>query len=490
MKNGSKSLFLIQNGHLFPTTYLKGHENDLFLMIEDREQLESYKFHKHRLVFYLSAMRHYAHEVRHYDYNLIYLELPDTKGLSYEKILEKVLKESSLDKIVSFEIEDGAFEKRIRKFCDLNGYELEIKASPQFLVSRIDFKSYLEQHSRPFLKSFYEDQRSKLNILMEPSGEPVGGQFSFDDEARLKWSHESGAPKFPFPGHDEIDHKVILLVDKEFSDHRGEAITAWYPTSRKATHEALMDFCKYRLAEYGPYEDALCPHQDFLFHSVLSPSLNVGLLTPSEILETVLSYSSEKPVPLNSLERFIKKIIGYREYVHGIYQNFHEHQEQSNFWKHNRIPNENWYLGKTKVPPLDDAIKKAIRLSYNHHTERLKVLGNMMNLAEINPAEARRWFMEMHLDATPWAMSPNINGIGPHLYRSNYWLKISTYTKGEWCQEVDGLYWRFVDKHQDFFNKRPKLAVVVKKLLHLPSEQKEQLWKAADAFLLRNTTYS
>lgn len=498
--NASKSLFLLHEDQLFPPGYFKDHKEDLFLLMEDNEQLNSFKFHKHRLVLTLSAMRHYARELKHHDYNLIYFEIDETRRLSCEKVLEKVLKESSLRKIITFEIEDKEREKRLQEFCEKNDYEIEFRTSPQFLVSRSAFKSYLEQYARPSVKTFYEDQRRKLGILMEPNGEPTGGQFSFSDEERLKWAKKDGTPKFPISVRDEIDQKVIQWVDKHFADNPGDAHTFWYPTTREAAREALQDFCTYRLAEYGPYEDTLCASEDFLFHSVLSPLINIGLLTPQEVVKTALQHASENPVPLNSLEGFIKKILGYREYVRGVYQNFHEFQEQSNFWKHIRLPNENWYKGKTQVPPLDDAIHKALRLSYNHHIERLKIICNMMNLSEINPYEAYRWFMEMQMDSAVWALGPNVYGMGLHsdggifannlhICGSNYWMKISTYKKGDWCHEVDGLYWRFIDKHQSFFAKNPRLSVMTTNLNRMTTERKELLWKAADAFLARNTFY-
>ncbi|WP_413289064.1 cryptochrome/photolyase family protein [Bdellovibrio sp. HCB337] len=496
----SKSLFLLQEDHLFPPTYLEDHKDDLFLMMEDKERLSSFKFHKHRLVFYLAAMRHYARELKHHDFNLVYFELDETRRLSCESILEKVLKEGDIEKVVTFEIEDKTQEKSLQDFCEKNGYALEVKPSPLFITSRQGFKSYLEQYSRPSVKTFYENQRRKLGILMEPNGEPSGGQFSFSDEDRLKWTKKNSTPKFPVSVRNELDMQVIQLVDKEFGDNHGDAHTFWYPTTREAAHDALKDFCTYRLAEYGPYEDTLCPDEDFLFHSVLAPLLNIGLLTPQEVIKTALGHSLENPVSLNSLESFVRKILGYREYVRGIYQNFNEFQEQSNFWKHVRLPNQNWYLGKTQIPPLDDAIQKSLRLAYNHHVERLKIVCNMMNLAEINPYEVYRWFMEMQMDSTAWALGPNVYGMGLHsdggifannlhICGSNYWLKISTYKKGDWCHEVDGLYWRFIDKHQDFFAKNPRLSVMTSNLERMSSERKELLWKAADAFLARNTSY-
>jgi len=498
--NASKSLFLICADHLFHPRYLKDHQDDLLLMIEDREQLTSFKFHKHRQVFYLSAMRHYAHELRQKDFNLVYIELPETKGVALEKVVEGVLKESGLSKITSFEIENKELESRLKKFCQTHRIELETKTTPLFLNSRNDFTYYLEKHAHPSLRGFYEEQRRKFKVLMEPNGEPFGGQYNFSGEAHLKWSHADGAPKVPISVHDELDKKVIQLVDREFANHPGEAMTSWYPTTREAAEAALADFCKYRLPEYGPYEETLSPEQDFLFHSALAPLMNVGLLTPDDVLNTVLEYSKENPVSLNSLESFVNKILGCREYVRGIYQNFNDFQEQSNFWKHKRLLGDNWYTGSTQVPPLDDAIRKAMRLAYNHHTERLKVVCNMMNLSEIQPKYAYRWFMEMHLDSTHWALGPNVYGMGLHsdggifannlhVCGSNHWLKISTYKKEDWCQEVDGLFWRFVENHRDFFAKNPRLAIMMSTLDRMHPDRKEILWRAADAFLERNTLY-
>lgn len=498
--NASKSLFLIQGDQLFHPRYLKDHRSDLFLIVENREQLTAYKYHKHRQVFYISAMRHYAHELKHLDFNLVYMELPETNGLSYEKVLSRVLKESGLQKVTTFEIEDKELENRLQTFCRENGYELETKTTPLFLNTRSDFKNYLEKTSRPSMKSFYEEQRRKFKVLMEPNGEPVGGQFRFDDEDQLKWSHASATPKIPISVHDDIDHAVIKLVEREFADHPGEALTSWYPVTREAAEQALDDFCKYRLPEFGPYEESLCPKEDFLFHSVLGPLLNVGLLAPDDVINKVLQYAKDNPVSLNSLESFVRKILGCREYVRGIYQNFNDYQEQSNFWKHHRLPNENWSNAKTGVPPLDDAIEKAVRLGYNHHTERLKILCNMMNLAELQPKKVYDWFMSMHIDSTVWAMGPNVYGMGLHsdggifssnlpICGSNYWMKISTYKKEDWCHEVDGLFWRFVEKHYDFFEKNPRLTIMTKNLERMQSDRKEMLWKAADAFLARNTVY-
>lgn len=496
----SKSLVFLQENHLFHPQYLANYQNNLLLMFEDRKKLTTYRYHQHRLVFTLSSMRHYAHELRQQDMNLIYFDLTEAQKLTAEELVEKVLRESGLQKITTFEIEDKNLEARLEGFCKSHNIAIEVVPSPQFLVSRVSFRKFLEQNQRPSLKKFYEVQRQKLNILMDPNGEPLGGQFSFAERENLKWKGENHTPKFPISVHDEIDQEVIKLVRRSFPNNPGDATTAWYPTSREQINEILLDFCKYRLPEYGHYEDGLSSREDFLFHSALSPALNAGLLTPKEVLDTILESSKEWPIPLVSLESYISNLLGHREYSRGIYQNFQEDLEQRNFWKHHRLLSETWHQGTTGVPPLDEALKKAERLGYNHHTERLKVICNMMTLAEINPLEAFHWFQEMYLDSATWALVPNLYALGLnsngclftnqlHIHPSNYWLKIGTYEKGEWCHEVDGLYWRFIEKHLDYFTKHPRFSLIAKNLDRMTSERKETLWRAATAFLSRNTVY-
>jgi deoxyribodipyrimidine photolyase-related protein len=496
----SKSLFIVGSHQLYPLKCLAEYQNDLFLMVEDRAFGSPFKCHKQKLVFQLSSMRHYARELRQHDFDVVYFELRETQSYSYETLLDKVLKQSQLTRITCFEFEDRTRENQLHQFCEENKIEINILPSPAFLVSRADFKEFLEQERRPLPSSFYESQRRRLKILMEPDGKPVGGAYSFHDEQRLRWSQKVPTPKFPVPVHDEIDKAVIKVVDQEFADHPGEAMTLWYPTTRDSATEALNDFCKYRLPQYGPYDEALSASEDFLFHSVLSALLNVGLLLESDVLNTVMKYSDEASVPLNSLESFIHKVFGCREYMRGMYYNFGGELMVNNFWKNHRLMNHSWYVGTTGVPPLDDAIKKAVRLAYNHHVERLAVLANMMTLSEIEPTLCFKWFMEMEMDSAEWVTAPNVFGLGlhsdggmlgtkPHLLGSHNLLKLSDYVRDDWCLEVDGLYWRFIDKHQDYFSSLAGASSAAENVEKIPAERREVLARAADAFLARNTRY-
>ena len=258
----------------------------------------------------------------------------------------------------------------------------------------------------------------------------------------------------------------------------------------------LDDFVVNRLEKFGPYEDAITTGSSTLYHSLLSPCMNIGLITPDEIIAHTLKHADE--VPLQSLEGFVRQIIGWREFVRGVYREFGTHQESSNFWSHDRALTAAWYDGTTGIPPLDDAIHTAQRLGWTHHIPRLMVLGNLMTLCEVRPDSAHRWFMEMFVDSSEWVMGPNVYGMGlfsdggvfatkPYICGSNYLRKMSDYGKGAWCDVVDGLYWRFIDKHRAFFEASPRLALMPRALDRLDPGRRSEIFAAAEAFIERVT---
>ena len=233
-----------------------------------------------------------------------------------------------------------------------------------------------------------------------------------------------------------------------------------------------------------------------VFHSLLSPCINLGLLTPAEVVEKVVAHADD--APMQSVEGFVRQVIGWREFVRGVYREYGEQQDTSNFWSHEREFTASWYEGTTGIVPLDDTVKTAWRMGWTHHIPRLMVLGNLMTLCEIRPSSAHSWFMEMYVDSSEWVMGPNVYGMGlfsdggtfatkPYICGSNYLLKMSDYPKGDWCDTVDGLYWRFIDKHRAFFADNPRLALMPRALDRLSSERRERIFAAAERFIDRCT---
>jgi deoxyribodipyrimidine photolyase-related protein len=497
----SKSAWLILGNQLFEPKYLQKSSDAKLVFMQEHSDLASYfKFHKIKIAFFLSSMRHYASELKSAGYKTTYHEISETeKTKSFFVNLSAFIKDEKISKLVCFEIEDKFFESAVLKFASDHGLELQIIQSPMFLTSRADFKAYLGKSKKPFMKTFYEGQRKKLKILVTADLKPIGGKFSYDEDNRERLPKDITPPTPVRIKQDSVSEKVFKDVDVFFPDHPGDLKNFWLPTTRKDSEIWLKDFLKNRFNDFGPYEDALTVNSDFVYHSAISPMINIGLLTPDQVVKEALAAYKNGKATLASTEGFLRQIIGWREFIRGIYQNFSEKQENSNFFGHKRKLTSAWYEGTTGIPPLDHAIQKTDRLGYSHHIERLMVLSNLMNLCEVDPVEVHKWFMEMFVDSSDWVMGPNVYGMGlfsdggifatkPYTCGSNYYLKMSyDYKKGDWCDIVDGLYWRFIDKHKSFYAKNPRMNMMVKSLEKMDSDRKERIFKAAEAFIKKVT---
>ena len=208
--------------------------------------------------------------------------------------------------------------------------------------------------------------------------------------------------------------------------------------------------------------------------------------------------NGEDEIPINALEGFVRQILGWREFIRGVYWENMPQYKEMNFWSHNNSLNENWYSGNTGIPLLDDAIRESVSTGYTHHINRLMIISNLMNLSNIRPNEIYTWFMEMYVDSADWVMVPNVFGMGtyadggifstkPYICGSSYMLRMSNYKKGTWCDTVDGLYWRFIEKHRDFFANNPRLGLMLKSLDKMNEDRKIKIYNAADEFIEKNT---
>ncbi len=485
-------MLVILGNQLFPLRHLPTPESTPVFMAEDVGLCTYERHHQQKIVLFLAAMRAYADELRAAGYDVHYVELDTSDTREYEHKLADALEQLGAKRLVHFEIEDKAMEARVIEFVAARDLEREELASPMFTCSREQFSAFASGKKRLLMADFYKQQRRRLGVLVDDDGQPTGGQWSFDADNRKKLPRNLTPPDIPMAQAGPHVDDVIALVESEFHDHPGSAAQFTWPTTRAAAEAWLGDFIANRLAQFGPYEDAMTTRSATVFHSLLSPLMNLGLLTPEEVIETVLAQSDG--VPLQSLEGFVRQVIGWREFVRGVYREFSDRQERSNFWKHDRELTAAWYDGTTGIPPLDDTIRTAQRLGWVHHIPRLMVLGNLMTLCEIRPASAHRWFMEMFIDSSEWVMGPNVYGMGlfsdggvfatkPYICGSNYLLKMSDYGKGDWCDVVDGLYWRFIDKHRDFFAGNPRLALMPRALDRLAPERRTTIFAAAETFL-------
>ena len=489
--------FIILGNQLFNYSYFENHKNCIFFMAEDYELCSFEKHHKHKIIFFLSAMRSFRDEMKEKKLNIVYRECSQEGfKIKYEKKLEDFIKNYNISHLSLFEIEDKFFEKKILEFLKKSQIKFDYLQSPMFLCSRNDFSDYLSTTKKPFMANFYKRQRLKHNILVDEDGKPSFGKWSFDNENRKKIPKDLIIPKITKYKKTSHTSDLSEFVNKNFSNNIGSSNDFWFGTTRKCAQESLNSFIKIKLNLFGDYEDAVQQENHILFHSALSPFINLGLITPGEILKKIKG--NENDFKINSYEGYVRQIIGWREFMRGIYQNYYKKLSQSNFFNHEREMKSSWYEGSTGLEPLDYSIKNAVKYGWSHHIERLMILSNIMNLCEIKPPNVYRWFMEMYIDSSDWVMSPNVYGMGlfsdggifstkPYICGSSYFMKMMDFKKGNWCQVMDGLYWRFIDRNRDFFKGNPRLSMMVSVLDKMKTDRKKEIFLAAENFINANT---
>lgn len=491
----AQKLTLVLGNQLFPSQHYSFAKNSILYMAEDLELCTYFRFHKHKIVYFLTSMRQWSKEMEQKGFQLHYHQLKIDK-ISYEQRFAKFLDSNKIEHVDFFEIEDHFFAKRIATLLTKKKISFTIHQSPMFLCSREEFSNYNKRVKKPFMRHFYESMRKKHQILMESPKTPVGGKFSFDSENRKKIPKKFEVPRFKsFLSESDELRDVKALVNKEFKQHPGNADHYWAATNRSDSLKVLGFFLKKRMENFGSFQDALDDRDPFLFHSVISPYLNSGLITPDEVLKKTLEEANKNPaLPLNSVEGFIRQVIGWREFIRGIYQHYDEKMQGENYWGHERALPQAFYDGSTGIPPVDEAISKANKYAYNHHIERLMVLASFMNLCGIRPQEVYRWFMEMYIDSSDWVMAANVYSMGlfseggifatkPYICGSNYYKKMGHFKTGPWCDVVDGLYWGFVDRNRDFFSKNPRMSLMLKILDKMDMKKKVKIDDASEEFL-------
>ena len=494
-----KLLFILGN-QLFPLKNVARFKNDhLIFMAEDYQLCTYEKHHKLKVLLFLSSMRSYADKLKKNNFKIQYSRIDSTDfKRDYLDKIKKIVKSKKITEITSFEIEDKFFERKIEKFVKKNNLKWNKIQSPMFLNSREDFDNYLSKNKRPFMSTFYKNARSNLNILMKKDGKPEGGKWSFDEENRKKLPNNISIPKFPKILETDNTKNLKPIVEKIFKNHPGSTKNFWFATEYNEVIKLLNFFIKEKLNLFGDYEDAVKQNNNILFHSTLSPYINLGLITPEIIIFKILEFHKKNKISLNSLEGFVRQIIGWREFMRGIYQKYSVEMENKNFFKQNRKMKESWYDGTTGLPPLDHAIKNALNYGWSHHIERLMILSNIMNLCELKPKIVYKWFMEMFVDSSDWVMVPNVYGMGlysdggifatkPYICGSSYFMKMMDFKKGDWCNTMDGLYWRFIHKNRNFFLKNPRLSMMVRIFDNMKTDRKKLILSEAEKFITKNT---
>ena len=482
---------------VFPNQLFQDHpglENDprRVVLIEDSlffgDAIYPAKFHQQKLWLHRASMKRYESMLKDNGVKTAYLDHDPSSG-SLLRHLESLFQKKTLKpkRFETLEPVDFMLRKRLVRACDQLGVKIEFLPNPGFLNTSEQNREYRDGKKRWFMADFYKSQRRRLNVLVDDEGNPEGGQWSFDEDNRKKVPKAKldSIPKLKFSSCDDIDEEAKSHIEKSYPDNPGDVDSLIYPTSHKGAAKWLQSFLKQRFTEFGIYEDAIVAGESWLWHSVLTPMLNIGLLTPKQIVDATLKHTRKNEVPLNSLEGFLRQIIGWREFIRAAYEDHGVEMRTSNHWNHHRDIPDSFYSGTTGILPIDDTISRINSTGYCHHIERLMVLGGFMFLCEFEPKQIYRWFMELFVDSYDWVMVPNVyamsqhadNGLittKPYFSGSSYVRKMSHYKKADWCDVWDGLYWRWIWNHVDDLGKNPRWAMMCS-MARKMDEEKRQL---------------
>ena len=501
---GSPRVLLLYPHQLFRPEFLP--RADLVLLVEDplffgTDASYPVSMHRHKLILHRSSMRHYRATLQQAGIEVELVELSamstssDAVGRSVSRGARRLL---VLDPC------DDVLQRRLSSACQEWGVPLEVLDSPGFLLTRADVAEQFPAESHPRMASFYRRQRTRWDILLTPEGGPVGGKWSYDADNRKKLPRNHAVPDPWQPDETAEVARARNWVASEFPGNPGSDASFHWPVTHRDARRWLDDFLENRLDEFGPYEDALDSESMLVFHSGISVPLNLGLLTPGEVVQATLRRHEARPAPLSSLEGFLRQIVGWREYMRGVYVTRGVRLRTANRLELSRQLGPQWWEGDTGLPPLDDVIAKVHQFGYAHHIERLMVLGNLMLLVGADPDEVYKWFMGMFIDAYDWVMVPNVYGMSqfsdltgivtkPYVSGSNYIRKMSHYRcdgtvdgsqEGRnWCEVWDGLFWRFVDRRSDLFRSNPRTSVLVSNLDRMDPDRRSRLMRAAEGFI-------
>lgn len=443
-----------------------------FFFIESGPRFAKLPYHRHKIVLLVSAMRHTAARLEAEGRTVRRVALND--DLTFAEALTGLLTAHGVDELTWMSDPNRPVDDRIARLCAKLGVETDVLPDGLFLTPEDEIDAWFASHPRPLMEDFYRWQRRRTGILMD-GGRPAGRRWNFDADNRKPLPKKGlDVPALPRPERDEITDAVIAEVDERFPDHPGQASDFWLPVTPEASREWLEVFVAQRLADFGRYEDAMRADETFLFHAVISPMLNIGLLTVEEVIAAV----TRTDAPLASVEGFVRQVIGWREYMRGMYR-AHPKLERVNALHLEKRAEEYWYSGERfpdELPiPVRTVLERVHRWGYAHHIERLMVLGNWFLLQGYAPREVNRWFLALFVDAYDWVMVPNVMGMsqyadggfvatkpyvsgGAYLQKMGSWWASAQEAKDSAFTDA---YWEFLDRHEDLLAGNHRLSLAL-----------------------------
>ncbi len=476
---------------------------DWILLCEVEEEATYVRHHKKKLAFLFSAMRHFAKELQEKGFQVLYTKLddPENRGSLFSEV-ERVLNTHPIDQIVLTHPGEYRLLKEIDTWEEKLNVPVEVRPDTRFLCSTEEFGRWARGRKQLRMENFYREMRKKHSILME-NGQPVGGEWNYDSENRKPPKEGLQIPS-PFVNKpDEITKEVIELISKRFDSHFGDLEPFYFAVTRKQALSALKLFVEERLPSFGDYQDAMVQNEPWMYHSHLSFYLNTGLLLPLECIQAAEDAYQAGKVPLNATEGFIRQILGWREFVRGIYWLKMPSYAEKNYLQADRKLPEFFWTGETKMNCLKQCVLETKQNAYAHHIQRLMVLGNFALLAGIHPDEVNEWYLIVYADAFEWVEMPNVTGMilfadggylasKPYAASGNYIHKMSDYCKnctykvskksGEEACPFNYLYWNFIGRNRKKLETNHRMQMMYRTYDRMSEEKKSTIERDSEAF--------
>jgi deoxyribodipyrimidine photolyase-related protein len=478
--------------------------DSVILMCEVADEATYVPHHKKKIAFILSAMRHFARELEDDGWRVDYVRLEDAGNTgSFTGEVERAVRRHSASRVIVTEPGEWRVLDMMRGWSQALGVPVDILPDARFLCSRGEFARWADGRKQLRMEFFYREMRRKTGLLMD-GDEPEGGQWNYDAENRKPAGASLFMPDVLRFAPDPITQEVLALIEQRFGNHFGDLQPFWFAVTRADAERAFAHFLKAALPSFGDYQDAMLAGEKFLYHSVCSPYLNAGLLDPLEMCRKVEAEYRAGRAPLNAAEGFIRQIIGWREYVRGIYWLKMPGYVEENFFANSRpLPGFYW-TGETEMACIRAAVTQTREEAYAHHIQRLMVTGNFAMLAGIAPREVHEWYLAVYADAYEWVELPNTLGMSqfadggllgskPYAASGNYINKMSDYCKG--CRysvaekvgdracPLNYLYWDFLARNRERLKGNQRLGPVYRTLDRMGEARLAEIRRSAERFL-------
>lgn len=459
-------------------------QTDEIIMVESSNEAQYVWSHKVKIALFLSAMRHFAQVLREQSYPLTYIQ---ESPLTIVEALKQEILRKKVTHLVCVEPGEWRVRKAIEALALELNIQLEIRDDTHFYCTPQEFKAWVADKKELRLEYFYRLMRKTNQVLVDGDGNPEGGQWNFDQDNRKPYP-KKGPGLIDAPATfaiDPITQDVLAYVEHTYPDHPGSLAHFNWPVTREQALEGLEYFVEYRLRNFGVYQDAMWTDTPFGWHSILSSSLNLKLLNPREVITSVLQAWKKYSLELSSIEGFVRQILGWREFVRGMYYLDMPQMAKDNFYDHQRALPKWYWTGQTGMACMKDAIGQTMEYGYAHHIQRLMVTGNFALLAEILPSAVCDWYLAVYVDAIEWVELPNTAGMAlfanggrftskPYIASGAYIKRMSNYCGGckyqpevrygESACPVTNLYWNFLINHRDQFDASPRTRLMTANL--------------------------